>query len=311
METSTPVILLTFNRPDLTQMVFDAIAAARPRKLLVVSDGPRPQVEGEVEQVAETRAIIAQVSWPCEVLTNFSDSNLGCYPRIASGLRWAFEHVEQAIILEDDCLPDASFFPYCDLLLDKYRDEPNVGNICGCNFQHGHSRTDDSYYFSKYFHCWGWATWRRTWEMFDTNERASELPTANDLVTEWDTAAEKKYWHSIFRDHFSGKNSSWDFLWMYTCWQHDLLSVTPDVNLVSNLGFRADATRTNSNTSPLANLPLGSMPEVLQHPAAITRLHEADEYDFEKNFGGPRGMRRWLSRIDKLRHLAGNRRRVA
>ncbi|MAR09273.1 MAG: hemolytic protein HlpA-like protein [Blastopirellula sp.] len=311
METSTPVIFLTFNRPDLTQLVFNAIAMARPKRLYVVSDGARPHVAGEAERVAETRAIIDQVSWPCDVLTDFAESNLGCYQRITSGLRWAFQQAEEAIVLEDDCLPDPSFFTYCDRLLDQYRDESKVGNICGCNFQKGHSRTSSSYYFSKYFHCWGWATWRSTWEKFDANVRQPSLLTADDLVSPWDTAAEKKYWHSIFRDHFSGKNSSWDFLWLYTCWQHDLLSVTPDVNLVSNIGFRADATRTSCSTNPLANLPRLPMPEVLRHPAAITRMCEADAFDFEHNFGGPRGMRRWWSRVEKLRRMVGSRRRVA
>ena len=111
---NTPVAFLIFNRPHTTQRVFAEIAKARPPKLLVVADGPRNDRPGEAELCAQTRAIIDQVDWDCEVLTHYADKNMGCKKRIASGIDWVFTQVEEAIILEDDCLPEASFFQFCE-----------------------------------------------------------------------------------------------------------------------------------------------------------------------------------------------------
>ena len=161
MMLSTPVALFIYNRPDLTQTVFEAIARAKPKRLLVVADGPR--FSEETEKCNQARDVIDGVNWECEVLTNFSDKNLGCGRRVASGIEWVFSEVEEAIFLEDDTLPAASFFPYCQALLEHYRHDERIMTINGNNFQSGQSRTDYSYHFSKYCACWGWASWRRAW----------------------------------------------------------------------------------------------------------------------------------------------------
>lgn len=150
-----------FNRPDVTKKAFNEIRKVQPDILLVVSDGPSHHKQGEAEKCLETRAIIDQVDWDCKVLTNYSDVNLGCAKRILSGLDWIFGNFERAIILEDDCLPDPSFFPFCEELLERYKNDDRVMSISGQNSQFGRSRTSYSYYFSRYAHCWGWATWRR------------------------------------------------------------------------------------------------------------------------------------------------------
>ena len=158
----TPVAFIIFNRPSLTQIVFNTIRQAKPKQLFVIADGARfPE---EKEKCQQARDIIRQVDWDCEVLANYSDVNLGCGKRISSGISWVFEHVEAAIILEDDCLPHLSFFRYCENLLDYYRDDERVMAIGGDNFQDGNKKTPYSYYFSKYPHVWGWATWRRAWK---------------------------------------------------------------------------------------------------------------------------------------------------
>lgn len=166
---STAIAFCIFNRPDRTQQVFQAIREAQPSQLLVIADGPRSGHPNDLEDCQITRSIIDQVDWDCEVLTNFSDINLGCRQRISSGLDWVFEQVEEAIILEDDCLPDPSFFPYCQELLERYRDTPEVMMISGNNFQFGHNPVEHSYYFSHYGHVWGWATWRRAWQKYDNS----------------------------------------------------------------------------------------------------------------------------------------------
>jgi hypothetical protein len=158
---NTPIAFFIFNRPDTTARVFEAIRQAQPSKLLVVADGPRSTRPGEAEKCAATRAIIDQVDWECEVLTNYSDVNLGCRHRVSSGLDWVFEQVEEAIILEDDCLPHPTFFRFCEELLEWYRHDHRIVAISGDNFQNGHQSGEFSYYFSRYVHIWGWATWRR------------------------------------------------------------------------------------------------------------------------------------------------------
>ncbi|OUC08639.1 hemolytic protein HlpA-like protein, partial [Litorilinea aerophila] len=163
----TPVIFLIFNRPDTTAQVFAEIAKARPRRLLVVADGPRPHRPDDVEKCSATRAVIERVDWPCEVSCDFAEENLGGRRRISSGLTWAFSQVEAAIVLEDDCLPHPTFFPFCEELLNRYCHDERIMAITGDNFQFGRSRTKYSYYFSRYFHSWGWATWRRAWQHYD------------------------------------------------------------------------------------------------------------------------------------------------
>jgi hypothetical protein len=165
----TPVAFLVFNCPDTTIRVFEEIRCARPPKLLVVADGPRADRPGEADKCQAVRAVIETVDWPCEVLKNYSDVNLGCKIRVSSGLDWVFEQVEEAIILEGDCLPHPTFFRFCEELLETYRDDERIGMISGDNFQFGRKRGDASYYFSRYNHIWGWASWRRAWQHYDRN----------------------------------------------------------------------------------------------------------------------------------------------
>lgn len=167
--TTPPVILIMFNRPDTARQVFETIRAAKPEKLLVVADGPRADRPDDLEKCAATRAIINEVDWDCEVHTNFSETNMGCGPRSSSGITWAFEIVDKAIIFDDDCVPSASFFGYCAELLDRYESDERVMMVSGNNRLFGRAETADSYYFSRYAHVWGWATWRRAWAKFDIN----------------------------------------------------------------------------------------------------------------------------------------------
>ena len=165
----TPVAFIIFNRPDTTKRVFEAIRQAKPPKLFVIADGSRSDRLGEAEKCAATRAIIDGVDWECEILTNYSDVNLGCKIRVSSGLDWVFSEVEEAIILEDDCLPHPSFFAFCEELLEKYRNDSRIMQICGSNVLKDQVNIDDSYYFSKYGPIWGWASWRRAWQEYDVD----------------------------------------------------------------------------------------------------------------------------------------------
>lgn len=275
----TPLIFLIFNRPDTTKKVFEAIRHAKPKKLLVVADGPRSDRPEEAEKCQQTRAIIDLVDWDCEVVTNFADTNLGTKQRISSGLNWAFELVEEAIILEDDCLPDASFFPFCEELLEYYRHDDRVGMICGQNFLFGRKRTDWSYYFSRYHYSWGWATWRRAWQHFDTDMKL--WPTIRDGKWLEDIFGDRqavRYWHLLLDATYENEINTWDYQWMLSIWLQNYLTVVPNVNLISNVGFGEQATRTKEKDSKYANMPVENMATPLKHPPFVIRDRLADNY---------------------------------
>lgn len=284
MSLSTPVAFLIFNRPELTKIVFAAIRQAKPQKLLIIADGPRfPE---EAIKCQEARDIINQVDWQCEVLINFSETNLGCKKRISTGIDWVFKEVEEAIILEDDCLPAPSFFFFCQNLLERYRDDERIMHISGNNFQNGQVRNDFSYYLSKYTHVWGWASWRRAWQYNDVSLKTwLEYKNSSiiDLICE--SVHEQRYWINIFESIFNNDiDDVWDYQWLYSCWLQSGLSVLPNSNLVSNIGFGPDATHTKDK-NPLAKLPTTDIWEI-KHPPFILRDRNADIYTFERYYGG-------------------------
>jgi hypothetical protein len=295
MSLSTPVAFIIFNRPEITKKVFAAIRQAKPEKLLVIADGPRfPE---EAEKCKKTREIVNQIDWKCEVLTNFSEINLGCKQRVSSGIDWVFSEVEEAIILEDDCLPAPSFFSFCQTLLEYYRDDKRIMVISGDNFVE--YKSDYSYRFSKYSHTWGWASWRRAWQYYDVEIKSwPKYKQENLLSSVCEHPAEQKYWTEIFDKIFAGtiNASCWDYQWNYICWTQSGLSVLPNSNLISNIGFGSDATHTIDD-NPYAKLPITDIWEI-KHPLFVVRDREADEHTFNSVFGG--NNRRNL--LTKIRH---------
>lgn len=279
MTISTPVAFLIFNRPKLTKIVFEAIRQAKPQKLLVVADGPRfPE---EVEKCQRTQEIINQIDWECEVLTNFSQTNLGCKQRVSSGLNWIFSEVEEAIILEDDCLPAPSFFYYCQTLLEYYRHDERIMAICGENYYQ--SETTYSYRFSKYSHMWGWASWRRAWNYYDVDMKTwTEYMNKNFIASACEDPWEQKYWTNTFNSVFKGEVNTWDYQWIYNCFSQNGLSIVPNTNLISNIGYGLDATHTLNETH-CSNLPTNDIWSV-EHPLFIVRDKVADNYTFNYRF---------------------------
>lgn len=279
----TPVLFCIFNRPEVTRKTFEAIRRARVENLFVVADGPRTYRAGENELVNQTREIINEIDWPCNLKTNFSDSNLGCKYRMSSGISWAFEQTEQLIIVEDDCLPSDSFFGFCENLLHRYEDADDIMMISGDNFQM-QNVTSDSYYFSKWAHIWGWATWRRAWNLYDLElESWPALRESNGWSAFVDSDLERAHWTHTFDQQHEGMIDTWDFPWMYTCWVNQGLCILPNVNLVSNLGFAADATHTTDDQSKLACMETHEL-DRLVHPDAIIRNKTADQFTWETIF---------------------------
>ena len=282
----TAVLFLLFNRPDTTALVFEAIRKAKPPRLYVAADGPRADRQGEAEKVAKVREIATAVDWPCEVKTLFRDDNLGCKDAVSGGITWFFEHEEQGIILEDDCLPHSDFFTFCDVLLERYADEERVSVITGNNFQNGLKRGEASYYFSKYNHCWGWASWRRAWVHYQGDlEFWPEWSQSEGWREKTPDPVERRYWRKIAQEVISNKVDSWAYPWLLSCVYAGGLTATPNKNLVANIGFGDGATHTSDDASPFSNMAVHSIGNII-HPINILQDVAADRFDFDWQFGG-------------------------
>ncbi|NKQ38533.1 MAG: glycosyltransferase family 2 protein [Methanosarcinales archaeon] len=299
--TFTPVAFIIFNRPDTTKQVFAEIAKAKPLKLLIIADGPRTNHPEDIEKCAAARAIIDSVDWDCEVLTNYSDINLGCKDRVSSGLDWVFDTVEEAIILEDDCVPHPTFFRFCEELLEKYRDDKRIAMISGNNFQFGRKRTEYSYYFSRYPHIWGWASWRRAWKNYDVDMK--QWPKIRDSGLLKDLLETKKsvwYWKNRFENVYKKNIDSWAYSWTFSCWIQNALTIIPKVNLVSNIGVGSEATHTTVQFE-FTNIKNNNMNFPISHPPYIIRDSKADFFVENKIFSGSVISRIIKRAIDKLK----------
>jgi hypothetical protein len=249
--TDTPVLLIVFNRPDTTRRVFEAIRQAQPRRLFVAADAPRIGRPDDLALCDETRSIATAVDWECDVQTLFRDENLGCGLGICTAVSWFLSNVSEGIIFEDDTLPDQSFFRYCEELLRLYRHTPRVMMISGANFLGGKSRGTASYYFSRYTHAWGWATWSDSWAHFDRAVNLAEIRRRGAYAWKW---------YDVVR-------------------QRGGLSVTPNVNLVSNIGCGAAGAVHCADVDPVyADVPTVPLPFPLVHPTWIRGMDRYPDY---------------------------------
>ncbi len=296
-----PVLLLAFNRADTTQRVLSAVKAARPSRLFFAVDGPRPERPEDGVAVRRVRELISLVDWDCEVKTLFRDRNLGCKTAVSQAISWFFDAVDAGIVLEDDCLPDPSFFPFASELLERFKDDERISLVSGNNFQSGAARTAYSYYFSRYNHIWGWGSWRRAWRLYD--HRMTSWPEVRDGGWLLDLLGDRRavaYWTKIFDATHADANTSWAYRWTFACWINSTLSVLPRVNLVSNIGFGEQATHTNLHQSPLARLPTFGMQLPLAHPPFVLRDAAADERTERNLFSGPRAVGRIGRKLARL-----------
>jgi hypothetical protein len=281
---TTAVLLVIFNRPDTTRLVFEAIRKARPPRLYIAADGPRPHVEGDEVKCMEARMIQYEVDWECEVKTMYSETNLNCGIGPSSAFTWFFEHEEEGIILEDDCLPSQSFFWFCQELLTLYRNDTRIMHIGGNNFLRGWQHDPDySYYFSRSGHIWGWATWRRAWQKFDYK------------LTFYDEVKRSKYFDNFFLNPIekiyrlrkfdktvtAARVDWWDYQWDFARYVNSGLSIVPKYNLVRNLGFGENATHTQNGNNMNAKLQAQEITFPLQHPPFIIRDFTSDKKYFK------------------------------
>jgi hypothetical protein len=253
MPLQSPVLFLIFNRPELTERVFEAIRQAQPARLYVAADGPRANRPGEDAVCHQTRMVTDRIDWECQVQRLYRNQNLGCGPGVSEAITWFFEHEPEGIILEDDCLPSRSFWGFCQTMLDRFRSDDRIASVSGDFFFPPVLRHSQPYIFSKYVQIWGWATWRRVWKQYDYHLTGSEEEWAAIIRQHNPLDLESRYWREVLRYMKRGLIDTWDFQVMFSCWKRNQLHVAPTRNLVENLGYGRDATHTVFE-SPMAEL---------------------------------------------------------
>ncbi|WP_443936967.1 nucleotide-diphospho-sugar transferase [Pedobacter sp. MW01-1-1] len=282
-QVKSSILFLVFNRPDITSRVFEAIREVKPTKLYVAADGPRDSYESDFLLCKETRDSI-KVDWPCELITLYRDKNHGCKEAVSSAIGWFFEQEDEGIILEDDCLPAVEFFSFCDELLEKYRFDTRIRHIAGSDHQLGKKWGNSSYYFANQTHVWGWASWKRVWKDYD---KELSLYTEDEAYVHFDNIFTDRFvnedWKRIFTNLKNGKIDTWDYQMALINYFNNGLSINPNGNLISNIGFRTDGTHTTSSNSPYANLPFEAI-GTLMHPLYILPEKDADYAVFNRDF---------------------------
>ena len=269
----TPVLFLVFNRPDETRQVFDTIRKLAPRRLYIAADGPENNVPGEKELCDKVRETVSGIDWHCEVKTLFREHNLGCRKAVSEAITWFFSEVEQGIILEDDCLPDESFFPYCEQLLEKYKADESIISIGGTNLGYPFKK-DQSYSFARFMNMWGWATWKRSAQLVDYNMNLWKEQSFKTLFLHRKLQPHFfsidynwiKFWKNYFNLTAAGQMNTWDFQWIFTQLYYNKKSIFPAQNLVKNIGFTATATHTFHPGHPAGELKLSSLAFPLRAP---------------------------------------------
>ena len=278
---------MVFNRPDVTAKCFEAIRAARPARLYVAADGARADRQGEAERCEQVRTIATSVDWPCEVKTLFRSENLGCRRAVSGAIDWFFESEPEGIVLEDDCLASADWFRFAEEMLERYRDDERIMCVSASHFHGAAHAPECSYFFSRHNHCWGWASWRRAWALYDSDMAAwPSLRARNWLLgIGYGNRAFASYWLDIFDRVHAGTINSWAYRWTFSCWSQSGLTVLPGRNLVSNIGFDDNATHTTAGNPLEGATPLESLAFPLNHPSRVTPDLAADLWTDRNIFG--------------------------
>ena len=279
----TPILFLIYRNPAVTALTFARIREMRPSVLYISADGPRNQTE--VTECKKTREMTHDIDWDCVVQRRYSSDNMGCKEACASAISWFFEKEDAGIILEYDCLPDMTFFTFCQNMLETYKDDEHVFHIRGDNWQDNINRGDASYYFSAIPGIWGWATWRRAWLKYDPSAKSfGAFESTSQIKTLFTARFSQRFWLRRFHAVNSGENTStWDIPWAFSVMSNRGLCIAPNMNLVSNIGFGPTATHTFDTSSFLSAAPTTSMGEIV-HPATKRLDHRADNYEIWKHY---------------------------
>lgn len=243
----TPVAIIFFNRPEKLRKVFEVIKEVKPRQLFLICDGPRLSNQDDITNIEKCKKIVSDIDWECKVYKNYAETNLGCGLRPATGISWVFDQVNTAIILEDDCVPEKTFFNFCETNLNKYLNNTAVYMISGMNLLESY-KTNTSYIFSKACTIGAWATWKRVWKKYDFEmkdyDNVTLKKTALNYLNFKNIKEEKKCAWDLTRDKIKHKEAInwWDYQFCFTVLSNEGLCIVPRRNLIKNIGFGSDAT---------------------------------------------------------------------
>ena len=307
MSFDVPILIIIYNRPDLTLRVLQSLSAIEPSKIYVAADGPSLFKSGDLERCRKARSLFSRetgenITWQCEIFTHYQDRNLGCRAGVTAALDWFFHHEEAGIILEDDIVAHPSFFPFCEELLERYRYDERIGVIAANNHQRLPPRDGSSYRFSIFSHCWGWATWRRAWRCNDPELKGWPTFRDGEWLYQLGGRPLARRWEPWLDQLFAGRIDTWDMVWQFSCWQQGFLTVIPAVEFVENIGFCVDATHTLDERSPLGKPRALDFP--LRHPLVFQPDRFRDQDTYRRLFKHRR-FAEWSRKFRKALRLLG------
>lgn len=282
MHFKVPILVIIFNRHELVQKLFNEIKKQKPKYLYISCDGPRVDKENDIELINKSKAVFDQIDWDCEIKTLYRDKNWGAGKSISDALIWFFNQVEEGVVFEEDCFPHQDFFEYCEVLLEKYRNNSEIMFIGGNNFQK-QSKSEFSYYFSAYPHIWGWASWQRV--IYDYSFELKNISNKDfkNVINHYNFSwIETKVWFDKFKRIQMGQINSWDYQLTYNIWSKKGISIIPQMNLVKNIGFGKDAIHCKNSKSIEANLEIHPILPI-KHPKEVIINTDADSY-YYNNF---------------------------
>lgn len=312
MTVTEPILVIAFNRPDHLSVLIDRLREVKPEKIYLAVDGPRESKPAEILLVQECRDLVGDIDWKCEVETKFQESNLGCGLGVSTAISWFFENEERGIILEDDIIPDSSFFPFCTELLQRHELDQQVFAISGCNFvPPDRISTVGAYRFSQVPHIWGWATWRDRWAQYqlDINGWRKELPVRKLWSKSGKSIPGAVYWAGTFELLARKEVDTWDGQLVYMCMKTNMLTATSNTNLIENIGFNQQATHTVEDRDELQPVIPITLPT---KPVPVKLDHSADSWTRKNHFRATwRGMLDQGDRFLKRRRAARGTERVS
>lgn len=298
---NTPILLIFFNRPDFSKLLIERLSKIKPKKIFISVDGARDNINGESEKCEKVRGLASNITWDCTVETLFHKENLGCQKAVVSAIDWFFSKVDNGIILEDDCIPSDSFFPYCSELLERYKDDSRIMHVAGTNLHLGRKFSENSYFFSNVTPVWGWATWKRAWGKYDRNlESFQDFFKNKDQYNIYGRRELQEKLLKYLKLILDGKLNTWDYQWEYSVRVNSGLSIYPEVNMIENIGFSAGAsTHTNFTDKRIVNNVAKKMSFPLVHPKIISANILADK-SFFNEFTSDRFKYRLIRKMKKI-----------
>jgi hypothetical protein len=287
-----PVLILGYNRPLHIKKLINSLRKIKPKKIYISLDGSKKNIE-DIKKCKLVKDEVNKINWNCILKKNYNSTNLGCKISVSKGIKWFFNNNKFGIILEDDCIPNHSFFDFCHKTNELYKNNKKIFSISGSNFFNG--KINDDYYFSKYPHCWGWASWRRAWKHYDNNLSFWNKWKKTDIWKAHHTnIIERRYWEKIFNKVKKEKIDSWAYVWTCCVWKKNGLTIIPKKNLIKNIGFDINATNSLKEEKKHLKVYNINFKKILKKPKILEALKFNDNYVFQNHFQGKYYLWPWI-----------------